>query len=262
MPELTRTRELGVLIVDDEEPARMLLREMLERQPGYRVVGEAADGFEAVRLAAQSSPDIALLDIEMPKLDGFEVAELLDPSVAVVFVTAYDHYAVKAFEVHAADYVLKPFRAERLAEALTRARERVGGPRADPGALSAAAREQQGGHRTRIAVRDGARVHVIPVERLDLAESQDDYVVLRSEGKKFLKPQTLSSLAASLDPARFVRVHRSYVLNLDRILSIERYAKNSHVAILSNGSRVPLSRGGYARLRALLDGDASTRSKA
>jgi two-component system LytT family response regulator len=249
MPEMIQTRELGVLIVDDEEPARMLLREMLERQPGYSIVGEAADGFEAVRLAAQSSPDIALLDIEMPKLDGFEVAELLDPSVAVVFVTAYDHYAVKAFEVHAADYVLKPFRAERLAEALARSRERVRGePRTDTAALSAVVRGGEG-YRTRIAVRERARVHVIPVEKLDMAESQDDCVVLKSEGKKFQKPQTLASLAASLDPARFVRVHRSYVVNVDRIRAIEQYSKNSHLAILADGSRVPVSREGYARLQ-------------
>jgi two-component system LytT family response regulator len=249
MSEMSKTRELGVLIVDDEEPARMLLREMLERQPGYRIVGEAADGFEAVRLATQSSPDIALLDIEMPKLDGFEVAELLDPSVAVVFVTAYDHYAVKAFDVHAADYVLKPFRAERLAEALSRSRGRVrGAPRPDTTALSAAVRGDAG-YRTRIAVRDRARVQVIPVEKLDMAESQDDYVVLKSEGKKFPKSQTLASLAASLDPARFVRVHRSYVVNVDRIRAIEEYAKNSHVAILADGSRVPISREGYARLK-------------
>ncbi len=246
MPE---SRELGVLIVDDEEPARMLLRELTERQPGYRVVGEAADGFEAVRLAAQRPPDIALLDIEMPKLDGFEVAELLDPSVAVVFVTAYDQYAVKAFEVHAADYVLKPFRAERLAEALARSLARVRtAARPDAAALAAAVRGDEG-FRTRIAVRERTRVDVIPVEKLDLAESQDDYVVLKSEGKKFHKPQTLASLAASLDPARFVRVHRSYVVNVDRIRSIEQYAKNSHVAILADGSRVPVSRGGYARLK-------------
>jgi two-component system, LytTR family, response regulator len=249
MSQMSQTRELGVLIVDDEEPARMLLRELLERQPGYRVIGEAADGFEAVRIATQSSPDIALLDIEMPKLDGFEVAELLDPSVAVVFVTAYDHYAVKAFEVHAADYVLKPYRAERLAEALARSRDRVrDAPRPDAAALSAAVRGDRG-YRTRIAVRERARVHVISVEKLDMAESQDDYVVLKSEGKKFQKPQTLASLAASLDPVRFVRVHRSYVVNVDRIRAIEEYAKNSHVAILADGSRVPVSREGYARLR-------------
>ncbi len=249
MSEMSQTRELGVLIVDDEEPARMLLRELLERQLGYRVIGEAADGFEAVRIATQSSPDIALLDIEMPKLDGFEVAELLDPSVAVVFVTAYDHYAVKAFEVHAADYVLKPYRAERLAEALARSRDRVrDAPRPDAAALSAAVRGD-GGYRSRIAVRERARVHVIPVEKLDMAESQDDYVVLKSEGKKFQKPQTLASLAASLDPVRFVRVHRSYVVNVDRIRAIEEYAKNSHVAILADGSRVPVSREGYARLK-------------
>ncbi|MEP7133015.1 MAG: LytTR family DNA-binding domain-containing protein [Acidobacteriota bacterium] len=243
-----------VLIVDDEEPARLLLREILAAEPGVEIVGEAENGFEAVRAASESRPDVAFLDIEMPKLNGFEVAELLAPEVAVVFVTAYDQWALKAFEIHAADYVLKPYRAERLREALARASSRRAGgaPAVDPAAVSKSARPA-GSFAERIVVRDGPKVHVIPVDRVDCLEAQDDYVAVRSQGKKFLKLQTLASLAETLDPARFLRVHRSYVVNLDRLRSIELYAKNSHVALLSDGSRIPISREGHAKLKALLD---------
>ncbi len=243
-----------VLIVDDEEPARSLLREILGAEPGVTIVGEAGNGFEAVRSASENPPDVAFLDIEMPKLNGFEVAELLPPEVAVVFVTAYDQWALKAFEIHAADYVLKPYRAERLREALARARgRRIAGARAvNPVAISQSARPA-GRFAERIVVRDGPKVHVIPVDRVDCLEAQDDYVAVRSQGKKFLKVQTLASLAETLDPARFLRVHRSYVVNLDRLRAIELYAKNSHVALLADGSRIPISREGHAKLKILLD---------
>ncbi len=249
MPDPTR-----VIIVDDEEPARAVLREMLGRVPGVSIVGECGDGMEAVKTAGQLKPDAVFLDIQMPRLDGFEAMELLDPAIAVVFVTAYDNYAVRAFEVRAVDYVLKPFSEARLAEALERARERVRlKRRPDPGDLAAASRPP-GQFLARVVVRDGPNIRVIPIARLDFAEAQDDRVMLKSEGKKYSKPQTLASLAASLDPARFLRVHRSYVINLDRLQRVELYAKNSHIAILADGSRIPVSREGHARLRQLLDG--------
>jgi two-component system LytT family response regulator len=241
---------LGVLIVDDEEPARAILRRHLEALPGVRVVGECGDGFEAVRAASALSPDIVFLDIEMPKLDGFEVLELLDRSIAPVFVTAYDEHAVRAFEVQAVDYVLKPFAAERIALAVERARARraAGEPGVLPHGLKASVRPA-GAHLSRIVVRDGIRVHVIPVEKLDAAEAQDDYVALKTEGRSYLKPQTLTSLAASLDPARFVRVHRSHLLRIDALARLEPAGSGSHVAVLANGSRIPVSREGYARLK-------------
>jgi len=242
---------IKVLIADDEAPARALLREMLSDEPDVEIVGEAATGLEAVKAAAELKPQAVFLDIEMPKLDGFEVLELLDPSIAVVFVTAYDSHAVRAFEVHAVDYVLKPYRTERLREALSRARDRVR-DRPDPALLARAARPT-GEHARRVVVRDGAHVRVIPVERLDYAQAQDDYVALRTEGKTYLKTQTLASLETSLDPSAFVRVHRSFLVRLDRIRSLEPYGKNDHVAVLADGTRVPVSRDGYARLRQMME---------
>jgi two-component system LytT family response regulator len=241
---------IEVLIVDDEEAARAVLREMLADEPDVKIVGECANGFDAVKAASELRPQVVFLDIEMPKLDGFEVLELLDPGIAVVFVTAYDSYAVRAFEVHAVDYVLKPFRAERLGEALKNARERLG-RRPEPSVLARAARPE-GEYVQRVVVRDGSKVQIIPVDRLDYAEAQDDYVALRTEGKTYLKTQTLGSLESSLDPQVFVRVHRSFLVRLDRIRSIELYAKNSREALLDGGVRIPVSREGHARLQALL----------
>jgi two-component system LytT family response regulator len=245
---------LGVLVVDDEAPARGILREHLEKVPGVRVLADCANGIEALKAAADLSPDVVFLDIEMPKLSGFEVLELLDPKIAAVFVTAYDAWAVKAFEVHAVDYVLKPFEPARIAAAVERARERLSSssrsPR-DADALAAAARPA-GTWLERVVVRDGARVHFIPVEKLLAARSQDDYVELSSEGRTFLKSQTLANLASGLDPRRFVRVHRSHLVRVDAIARLEAYAKGSYVAILSDGSRVPVSREGHARLKEAL----------
>ena len=251
-PEATRIR---AVIVDDEAPARALLREFLSAHADVEVVGECANGFEAVKVIGELEPDLVLLDVQMPKLDGFEVLELLERPPVVVFVTAFDEYALKAFEVHAVDYVLKPVGRERLSEALAHARGRLGTPAATPApapaALAAAARPP-GQFVERILVKDGANVHIVPVERLDWIEAQDDYVAIRADGKTHLKPQTLAEIAAGLDPARFVRIHRSYVLNVERIARLELYAKDSRVAILKDGKDLPVSRAGYARLRELL----------
>ena len=242
---------IRVLLVDDEAPARALLREVLSAEPEVEILGEATTGLEAVKAASEMKPDAVFLDIEMPKLDGFEVMELLDPQIAVVFVTAFDSHALRAFEVHAVDYVLKPYRAERLREALARARARVGG-RPDPAVLAREARPP-GQYAHRVVVKDGAHIQIIPAERLDYAQAQDDYVALRTAGKTFLKSQTLGALEASLDPAHFVRVHRSFLVRLDRIRALEPSGKNDHVAVLADGTRVPVSREGYARLRELLE---------
>lgn len=245
---------LRVLVVDDEAPARALLLEYLAAEPEVEVVGECANGFEAVKAVAQHQPDLLLLDIQMPKLDGFEVLELLQPAPAVVFVTAHDEHALRAFEVHAVDYLLKPVEAARLTAALQRVRGHLSaGAAAAPAAvLRHAARSAVGGYLERIATRAGTAVHVFPVERLDYAEAQDDFVVLVAGGVRHRKQQTLNELETLLDPARFVRVHRSYLLNVERLARVELYAKDSRVAILADGTKIALSRAGYARLQELL----------
>jgi len=249
-------RKIRAVIVDDEELARQVLREFLSAHREVEIAAECANGFEAVKTVAEQKPDLVFLDIQMPKLDGFEVLELIGPGTAVVFVTAYDSYAIKAFEVHAVDYLLKPIGAERFEAALTRAKERLAGALPQqtlpPTELAAAARPPSQ-HLDRIPVRDGTRVFIIPIAKLDYAEAQDDYVALACEGKKHLKQQTISSLEAALDPSRFLRIHRSYIVNLERVARVEPYGKDSHVAVLTNGTQLPVSKSGYARLRAFLD---------
>jgi two-component system LytT family response regulator len=252
---------LTAVVVDDEAPARSLLREYLSAHDDVVVAAECANGFEAVKTIAELRPDLVFLDVQMPKLDGFEVLELLDPGPTVVFCTAYDQYALKAFEVHAVDYLLKPFGRERLAQALDRVRARraaappaSAGPPAAPAARARALAEaaRPGRWAERLIVRDGARVQIVPVQAVDYLEAQDDYVAIHAEGKTWLKGQTLGDLAEDLDPRRFVRIHRSYVLNVERLVRLELLAKESRVAVLADGRQLPVSRAGYARLKELM----------
>ncbi len=241
-----------VAIVDDEEPARKLLREYLSAYDDVEIVSECANGFEAVKAVTDLKPDLLLLDIQMPRLDGFEVLELIGHEVDVIFVTAYDKYALRAFEVHAVDYLLKPFSSDRLREALDHARKRLATKEKLPVEDLAASARPAGAKLERVLIRDGSNVHVIPVSKLDYVDAQDDYVCFRSEGKRYLKQQTLGDVETDLDPSQFVRIHRSYILNIDRLARLELYAKDSHAAILRDGTRLPVSRSGYARLNAVL----------
>ncbi|HWK11381.1 MAG TPA: LytTR family DNA-binding domain-containing protein [Vicinamibacterales bacterium] len=243
---------MRIVIVDDEPLARAVVREFAAADPEIDVVAECANGFEAVKAVAEHQPDLVLLDVQMPKLDGFEVLELLGRDQPVVFVTAYDQYALRAFEVHAVDYLLKPFSAERFEEAMVRVRERLRARRPTPVQEIVRDAKARSGPVERVLIRDGANVHVLPVDAIDYVEAQDDYVAFTSGGKQYLKDQTLAAVEAMLDPSRFVRIHRSYVLNIDRIAKVELYAKDSRIAILRDGTRLPVSRAGYARLSELL----------
>src|SRR5215470_2110218 len=195
----TAEKKIRAVIVDDEDLSRQMLRELLSRHPEIEIEAECANGFEAVKAVTELKPDLLFLDIQMPKLDGFEVLELIGTEIAVVFVTAYDEYAIRAFDIHAVDYLLKPFGRERFETALHRVKQRLrgnltlGGNPPSAIELSSSARPPAE-HAERIVVRDGTRVHIIPVVKLDYAEAQDDYVGLCSEGKTHLKQQTISSL--------------------------------------------------------------------
>jgi two-component system, LytTR family, response regulator len=249
-------RKIRAMIVDDEELARQVLREFLAAHADIELVAECANGFEAVKAAAERKPDLIFLDIQMPKLDGFEVLELIGMDAAIIFVTAFDNHAIRAFEVHAVDYLLKPIAVHRFEAALARAGARIEGkslPAVPKASELAAAARPPSQYLDRIPVRDGTSVFIIPVAKLDYVEAQDDYVALASQGKKHLKQQTISSLESALDPSRFLRVHRSYIVNLERVVKVEPYGKDSYVAVLNTGVQLPVSRAGYSRLRSFLD---------
>jgi two-component system, LytTR family, response regulator len=243
---------IRVVIVDDEQLARDVLRELLTEHRDIEVIAECANGFEAVKAVMERKPDLVLLDVQMPKLDGFDVLELVGREVQVIFATAYDQYALKAFEVNAVDYLLKPFGPERLASALDRARGRLRLREPQPVRELVQAAHADRRPLGRILIRDKADVHVIPVDKIDYIESQDDYVAIKAGAKSFLKEQTLSELEGLLDRDRFVRIHRRYLLNLSRLSKIEQSITDSRSAILVDGTELPISRTGYARLKELL----------
>jgi two-component system LytT family response regulator len=243
---------LRVVVVDDEPLARAVIREYASADPALEIVADCGNGFEAVKAVAELQPDLVLLDVQMPKLDGFEVLELLGRRQPVIFVTAYDQYALRAFEVHAIDYLLKPFSVERFQEAIARARERLRAAGELPVEDLIRDAKPRGTPLERVLIRDGPNVHVLPAAAIDYVEAQDDYVAFTSGGKQYLKDQTLTAVEGQLDPARFVRIHRSFLLNIERLARVELYAKDSRVAILRDGTKLPVSRTGYARLAKLL----------
>ena len=230
---------LRTLIVDDEPPARALLREYLTPEAGVEVVGECANGFDAVKRVGELQPDLIFLDVQMPKLNGFEVLELLDAAPAVVFCTAYDEYA------------LARVRERRAAVAGEDPTANASGPSVSAPILAAAARPA-GQWAERVVIKDGTQIHVIAAASIDRLEAQGDYVLVCVGAQSWLKHQTLAELADTLDPAHFIRVHRSHVVALDRIARLELYAKDSRVAFLRDGHEVPVSRSGHARLRELI----------
>ena len=235
------------MLVDDEALARSFVRQLLAAHPDIRVLAECANGFEAVRAVAETKADILFLDVQMPQLDGLEVLELIDRDAAgrpaVIFVTAYDQYALKAFDANAVDYLLKPFD-----RALERARTRL----ATGGMPPALPLRPRGAPLSRVVVKDGVTVTVLPVEKIDYVKAEDDYVLLSSGGRNHIKKQTLASLEDALPGERFVRIHRSYLLNLDRLARVEGSTTGAFTAVLIDEARLPVSRAGAQRLRALL----------
>ncbi len=240
------------ILVDDETLAREVLREHISTHPELSIVAECSNGFDAVKAIQELKPDLVFLDIQMPKLNGFEVLELIDHHPTVIFVTAFDQYALKAFEVHAVDYLLKPFSKDRFEEALAHAKKNL--ERGTSTAVKKVVSSVQTNDQPieRILIREGSKVHVIPVDKIDYVEAQDDYISVRSDGKSLLKQHRLADLEESLDPLRFVRIHRKFILNVDRLARIELYAKDSRVAILKDGTKLQVSRAGYEKLKQLL----------
>ena len=249
---MSSKNSIRTIIVDDEEPARLVLREFLSAHEEVKIVAECSNGFDAVKAITESKPDLVILDIQMPKLNGFEVLELVDQPPSIIFATAYNQYAVKAFEVHAVDYLLKPFSKERLAEALDHAKKQIKKNISIPIQDIASSAGMKPSPLERVLVKDGSKVHVIPVDKIDYIEAQDDYVAIKSDGKTHLKQERMAELEKELDTSKFVRVHRSYILNLERIARIELYAKDSRMAILKDGTKLLISRAGYDKLKTML----------
>ncbi|AXA94660.1 LytTR family DNA-binding domain-containing protein [Massilia sp. YMA4] len=245
---------MRTVIVDDEPLARALVREYLAGHADVSIVAECGNGFEAVKAIAELAPDLVVLDIQMPRLDGFEVVELAGTRAGTrfIFATAFDQYAIRAFEVRALDYLLKPFSQQRFDQALDNVRRALAAAVAAPALRGLGRAAAPGQPLERVLIRDGARVHVIGCDTIDCVRAQDDYVEIHAGGKAYLKNQALSELEGQLDPRRFLRVHRSWLVNIEAVGRIEQATRDSHVAVLRDGSRIPVSRGGYQKLRAVI----------
>ena len=239
---------IRTLIVDDEPLARRLMREYLLAHDDVEVIAECDNGFDAVKRITDLQPDLVFLDIQMPRLTGLEVLELTQRHHGVIFTTAYDQFALKAFDLRAVDYLLKPFSQSRFDEALEKARTSLG---KDSVALKDLA-QQPAGKLERLLVRDRNQVHVLPLDKVECVEAQDDYIRIISQGRSYLKTQSLTDLEGRLDCAVFVRVHRSWIISLAHLRNIERLAKDSVVAVMNSGQQVPISRTGHERIKALL----------
>jgi len=243
---------IKAVLVDDEPLARSMVAEYLENYPQVEIVAECNDGFEGAKAIMQHQPDLVFLDIQMPKINGFEMLEIIDQQPAVIFTTAFDEFAIKAFEQHAVDYLLKPISRNRFDQAMTKFLDTV-----QVGATKENTRKlvedlTPTGTLERIVVKTGSKIKIIPVASLVCLEADDDYVKIHTDEGTFLKNRTMASFEAQLDPRQFVRVHRSYIVKIDHIVRLEPQEKDAYVAVLSDGKRVSVSKNGYARLKQLL----------
>jgi two-component system LytT family response regulator len=242
-----------VIIIDDEPLARSIVIEYIQHFPDLVVSQVCSNGYEGVKAIQQYKPDLVILDIQMPKINGFEMLELIENPPAVIFATAFDEYAIKAFEAHAIDYLLKPFNQDRFEKAIKKWREQKNNSAGekqtkqllDDVSLTAPQNE-------RIVIKDGSKIKIIPIQDVHYLEAADDFVKVFTKEGYFLKNKTMSHFEQVLDASQFVRSHRSYIINLQQITRIDPYEKDNHVAILRSGAKVPVSRTGYPRLKAIL----------
>ena len=241
-----------VIIIDDEPLARSIVKEFLQKHPDLQLMQECGDGFEGLKAIQQHQPDLIFLDIQMPKINGFEMLELLEQTPAVIFTTAFDEYAIKAFEAHAIDYLLKPFSQERFDKALAKwiEQKKLGHEKTTQELLETASLSPA--QSQRIVIKDGSKIKIIPVHDVQYLEAADDYVKIHTKDGYFLKNKTMNHFEQVLDGQQFVRSHRSYIVNVQQITRIDPYEKDSHVAVLRSGVKVPVSRNGYGKLKEVL----------
>lgn len=240
---------IKAILIDDEPLARSIVKEYLQDYPDIEILQECNDGFEGVKSIAQHKPDLIFLDIQMPKINGFEMLELLDEPPGVIFTTAFDEYAIKAFEAHAIDYLLKPFGKERFDKAV---QKWLAGRKESVDSTVLSENAQQPEERTRVVVKKGNNIVILPVHTIHYFEAFDDYVKIHTREGFFLKKKTMNYFERTLEASQFVRVHRSYLLNVQELTRIEPAEKDNHLALLKSGVRVPLSQAGYTRLREVL----------
>ncbi len=243
--------KIRTVIIEDEAPARDILKHYLKDFPEIEIIGECADGFSGLKTISFSKPDLVFLDIQMPRLTGFELIEVMTEKPAIIFTTAYDQFAIKAFELNAVDYLLKPFPKERLHDAVKKAMGKIGKfPEEEKsGSTIIEKLPKSQAPVNRIVVRKGNSINIIPVDQLRYVEAQDDYVMIYHSEGKALKQQTMKYYEQHLPDNEFVRIHRSYIVNVQEINRIEPYGKDNHVAILKSGGKLPISRSGYKHLK-------------
>jgi len=243
--------KIKTIIIEDEAPAREILKHYLRGNEEIKIIAECQDGYAGLKAIARLKPDLVFLDIQMPKLTGFELLEVLDEKPGIIFTTAYDQYAIRAFELNAVDYLLKPYSHERLNEALKKAIEKLrsGADRDKKPEEILEKRPEASTPLNRVVVRKGNAINLIPVEQLRFVEACDDYVMIHHSTGKALKQQTMKFYEENLPRSEFIRIHRSYIVRVMEIARIEPYTKDNHVAILKSGERLPVSRSGYQQLR-------------
>ncbi|MEQ9404914.1 MAG: LytTR family transcriptional regulator DNA-binding domain-containing protein [Cyclobacteriaceae bacterium] len=252
--------KIRALIIDDESLARDLIKTFLDKDPEIALLGECSDGFEGFRQINELKPDLVFLDIMMPKLTGFEMLELLEEAPIIVFSTAYDEYAIKAFEKNAVDYLLKPYSEERFSEALNKAKSKVAAEKATDhvkGTTGLAAVLEEHYERveliSRIAVKTGSKIHIISTDNIRYFEAMDDYVKIYTTTGNFLKQNTMKYYETHLPQDDFLRIHRSYIVRIKEIARLELMGKDSHVVLLHDDTQLNVSRAGYSRLKEVLD---------
>jgi len=240
---------MKTIIIDDEPLARSIVREYLQSYNDIEVVAECNDGFEGMKAIQQHKPDLIFLDIQMPKINGFEMLELFEEAPAVIFTTAFDEFAIKAFESNAVDYLLKPFNKERFDKAIQKFLQQSTSQQVQPVLETAA---QSPGQQNRIVVKVGNKIKIIPVNQINYLEAADDYVKIVTAEGSFLKKRTMNFFEQSLSAWHFVRIHRSYIVNTQLITRIDAHEKDSHLVLLSSGARLPVSKTGYSKLKEIL----------
>lgn len=243
---------MKAIIIDDEPLARSLIKEYLQQYPQITVAEECNDGFEGLKAIQQHQPDIIFLDIQMPKINGFEMLELVEEPPAVIFTTAFDEYALKAFEAHAVDYLLKPFSKERFDKAMEKLLEQSSVQKQKANTQMLMQSVDIPAHSERVVVKNMSSIRIIPVHDIHYLEAADDYVKIHTNQGVFLKNKTMSFFENSLSTVQFVRTHRSYMVNVQEITRIDPYEKENHQAILKSGAKIPISKSGYGRLKEVL----------